>query len=241
MSKLKKSILGWLGEKFCEPARVSKVEVISEHFRLIHVDSPSFAKLKWKAGDKIQINVGDWNMRTYTPIAHQPLLSRIQLLVFIHGDGPGATWAKNLKRGDLCEVFGPRSSLSVSSYEIPRVLFGDETSFAVAAGLKNYYGNTIDVSWVFEVASIEESKQVCERFGIARDTVFIEKQNNGSHFSQVMTSLRSRLDGSNRTELFLTGNARSIQSVRNAIRDLNHSNTVLFPKAYWSPGKVGLD
>ena len=241
MSAFKKSIMGWLGEKFCEPARISRVEAVSEHFRLIHLDSPSFSRLKWKAGDKIQINVGDWNMRTYTPIAHDPSISRIQLLIYIHGEGPGSTWAKNLKRGDTCEVFGPRSSLSVSSYEIPRVLFGDETSFAVATALKYYYGNTIDVSWVFEVTSLEESRQVCERFGIAKEAVFVEKQNDGAHFPMVMKNLRVHLDPSDQTEVFLTGNARSIQSVRNEIRDLNHSNTLLSPKAYWSPGKVGLD
>jgi len=241
MSKFKKAVLGWLGEKFCQPARIVSIKVVSEHFRLIHIESPSFSKMKWKAGDKIQINTGDWDVRTYTPIAHDSTLAQIQLLVFVHGNGPGAFWAKNLKKGDLCDVFGPSSSLSLRESEMPQVLFGDETSFAVAAAFKNFYGSAADLSWIFEVNSVEESKHVCEQIGILQNATFVEKQSTTEHLAEVLKKLRSRLDVARHTDLFLTGNAKSIQWIRNQIRELNHANTRTVMKAYWSKGKVGMD
>ena len=44
MSKIKKALLGLVGDKILQPARIQSVEVISEHFKLIDLFSPLFAK-----------------------------------------------------------------------------------------------------------------------------------------------------------------------------------------------------
>ena len=66
---------------------------------------------KMAPGDKVQVFLPDIGMRTYTPLSWETR-GATTFLAYVHGDTPGATWAKRVKAGDEVSFFGPRIAIS---------------------------------------------------------------------------------------------------------------------------------
>jgi ferric-chelate reductase (NADPH) len=240
MSKFKKTILNLIGDRLLTPARVSGVEKVSENFRILHLESALFEKESFRPGEKIQINTGDWDVRTYTPIALNPHVGKLSILAFLHGQGPGSRWASTAKAGDCVQVLGPKPSLTLRDAEAI-VFFGDETSFAVASTFKKHFGEAASSHFVFEVSSIAEAKMVGERIGLGSRSIFLARQLDDSHLEKASEHLQESLRANPLHPFVLTGNAKSILHLRNQMRarGLLAKETKL--KAYWAAGKMGLD
>lgn len=98
-------------------ATVVAVEQVADAFRLITLEGPELAGVAWTAGQKIQIAMGSAFMaRTYTPIRWDAAAGRTDILAHAHGDGPGSAWVRGVRPGDMCDLFGPRSSLDVPAW-----------------------------------------------------------------------------------------------------------------------------
>jgi NADPH-dependent ferric siderophore reductase len=201
-------------------AETLEVRDVAEGFRLV-----SFGGTRdggWEPGDKIQVYLGMAGMRTYTPITWEG--GRSSLLLYVHGSAsPGALWAKKLATGDRWQFFGPRRSVRAPGGRI--VLFGDETSFAVAGAL----ARVADVKAVFEVTSLDASKAALQEIGVSGTTI----QRRPGHIAEIAERLTADLGDAT---LILTGSAQSIQALRS--RPHLRRGKV---KAYWSAGKAGLD
>ena len=66
-----------------------------------------------------------------------------RILVYVHGDGPGSTWAERVRAGEECEMLGPRNSLDARHSSGALAVFGDETALGLAHALKCAAGNPI--------------------------------------------------------------------------------------------------
>jgi ferric-chelate reductase (NADPH) len=238
MSVVKNAIMGLVGGRMGSVAHVAAVTPISRCFRFIELESKVFRETVWSPGEKIGIIAG--GKRVYTPISIDPSTRQLRLLVFLHGGGPGSDWASSVEVSDECHFMGPRSSLPLSSITEPTVLFGDETSFAVASTLQTHLGTETQSRFVFEVSSIQESRTVLDALGI-RETSLIEKRSDGLHLQEAGRCVLKAMTELATKELVLTGSGPSIQGIRTELSthgvDLARSKV----KAYWAPGKTGLD
>ncbi|RZA17140.1 MAG: hypothetical protein EOP10_23300, partial [Proteobacteria bacterium] len=212
MASLKQTILGWVGDKFLETAIVHAVESVSDNFRIITLRASAFSKAQWAPGEKIQINVGDWNVRTYTPISIDRETGQLRIVAFLHGQGPGSRWASEIKSGDDCQYLGPRVSLAPDSRLMPVVVFGDETSLGLAATCRKLGGEDSHYHFVFEVANVEETLRVCQELQIAESSTLVEKSSDGSHLDDVCQHLQNTYDIVSTGQLILTGNLKSIRT-----------------------------
>jgi ferric-chelate reductase (NADPH) len=241
MSNVKKALLGIIGDKILQPAMVKSVMALSEHFRLIDLESKVFGTYVWRPGEKIQINTGDWNVRTYTPLSIEPAKSQLRFLAFIHGNGPGSHWVQNLKSGETCQFMGPRSSLKIPEDTKSVVFFGDETSFAAAATLQRSAGPIHSSRFVFEVNSVHESRSVCEGINLQENCTFIEKKSESGHLSEILKTLQGAIATLPGFQCVLTGNAKSIQYIREHLIKDKVPVRQMNVKAYWAQGKEGID
>ncbi len=229
-----RTLLRWL----MRPAHVAAVETLSPHFRLVHLEGDALGKVAWTAGQKVQVSIGSGlSARTYTPMSWDADSGRTRMLTFAHGDGPGSRWASGLRKGDICQLFGPRRSLDLSGLESPVVLFGDETSFGLAAALRASALGTGAIH-VFETSDVAESRPVLEAIGLGGATL-IERTAEDAHLAVAETEIL-RLAAS-RAHFVLTGKASSIQRVSRALKTVGVVSSRVKTKAYWAPGKVGLD
>jgi NADPH-dependent ferric siderophore reductase len=219
-------------------ARVAAVETLSPHFRLVDLEGEALRNVAWEAGQKIQVAMGTgFSARTYTPMSWNADNGRTRLLTFTHGDGPGSRWATDLSEGDTCLFFGPRRSLDLSGLESPVVLFGDETSFGLAAALREC-SHGAGAIHVFEVSDIAESRPVAEAIGLGQTTLF-ERTADDAHLAVAEAEVSRPAAGG--AEFVLTGKASSIQRVNRALKSVGVVSSRVKTKAYWAQGKMGLD
>ncbi|MCK1389284.1 siderophore-interacting protein [Bradyrhizobium sp. 1] len=227
-------LLRWL----MRPARVAAVETLSPRFRLAELEGEALREVPWTTGQKIQVAMGaGLSARTYTPMSWDAGSGKTRLLAFSHGDGPGSRWASGLREGDICQFFGPRRSLDLADLDAPVILFGDETSFGLAAALRESLraGGTLHM---FEASDVVESRQVLQAINLS-EARLIARSADDVHLATIEAELL-RL-AANGAQFVLTGKASSIQRISRALKAAGVASSQIKAKAYWAPGKTGLD
>ncbi len=190
------------------------------------------------AGQKIQVAMGSGlSARTYTPMWWDAGSGRTRMLTFAHGDGPGSRWARELNEGDICQFLGPRHSLDQSGLESPVVLFGDETSFGLAAALREC-PQAAGAIYIFEVSNAAESLPILDAIGLHQATL-IERIADDAHLAAAEDEILRLAAGG--AHFVLTGKASSIQRINRALKAAGVASLRVKTKAYWAQGKTGLD
>lgn len=230
--RVTRALLRWM----MRPARVAAVETLSPHFRLIDFAGEALKGVAWLPGQKVQMAIGPGlSTRTYTPVFWDAHAGQARLLAFLHGDGPGSHWAAGLRKGESCQFLGPRSSLDLWEGDAPVILFGDETSFGLGAALQR---ERATVKLVFEVSDASESRAVLTAIGLAQAAV-TERHEGDAHLAAIGADLSRHVARAAR--FILTGKAQSIQRVSKALKKSGVASSSMKTKAYWAPGKTGLD
>lgn len=229
-----KAMLGAIAGRFL--FRVSRVDAVQAlgRFRRVELSGASLREVAWRPGDKVQVFLPDVGMRTYTPLFWEPR-GATAFLAYVHGEAPGATWAKGVKAGDEVSFFGPRRSIEVSDVEAPLVVFGDETSVALALAL-SAARPARKVTAVLEVNERADVRAALDGCGSLLDVHLVERVSGNTHLPVAVEHLRSAL-GAGAFGVF-TGRASSIQLVKQSLRGLEFASKT---KAYWADGKRGLD
>jgi NADPH-dependent ferric siderophore reductase len=220
-------------------ARVVEVEAVAEGFRLITLESPEFKGLPWVPGQKVQIAMGSaFVARTFTPIEWDAAAGRTRILGYAHGHGPGSAWVRDVSAGDACDVFGPRASLDVGDARLP-VVIGDETSIGLAHALA-LAGQLrpAPLPCLFEVKAAAPARQTMVRLHLDAAESF-ECMENDAHLEGIERRLPA-LAAAGAT-FVLTGKASTIQRLRRVLKDSGVASVRVLTKAYWAPGKTGLD
>jgi ferric-chelate reductase (NADPH) len=135
---------------------------------------------------------------------------------------------------------GLQESLNLTALSRPAVFFGDETSFAAAKTLQSHLAPGIATRFVFEVTSESEAQSVIDRLQI-HDSVCCARRNDDAHIPLVIEAIKSAQAEVATPHLVLTGNGRSIQSIRGGLRTGDAGIITYHVKAYWAPGKIGLE
>ncbi|MFM9926629.1 siderophore-interacting protein [Variovorax sp. H27-G14] len=220
---------------FLRPARVISATTLSARFRLIDLEGVTFEGNQWSPGQKVQIKLdGGFMTRTYTPMRWDAARGVTRIVAFAHGEGPGSNWVCRTGRGDALQVFGPRRSLDLAPPPVTSVVFGDETSFGLVASL----GLQGSARAVFEVGAIAESLQVLQALGI-QPLALMERRTDDSHLAELQSAMLTPSDAS--TQYVLTGKASSIRQMGRALKAQGIEARRIKAKAYWAPGKSGLD
>jgi NADPH-dependent ferric siderophore reductase len=139
--------------------------------------------------------------------------------------------------GDECALFGPRASLDVGGMAGPLAVFGDETSIGLACALA-HGDRTRSVHCHFEVGDVTSAGQVLAGLGIG-DAALVARREDDGHIARLEAALPA-LAAAGAT-FVLTGKAGTIKKLRQGLKQLAVPTARLATKAYWAPGKTGLD
>jgi ferric-chelate reductase (NADPH) len=231
---------GALTRFFMKSATVREVRRLAADFHLVTLSGESLRGGRWAPGQKVQMALGGWVYRTYTPISWDAAEGSTQLLLFLHGEAPAACWGRALKEGDACTLFGPRDSLDVNALGRPALLFGDETSIGLAYALRSTPQGAGGARVVLEVTSKPVAAQVIEQLGIPEVDLF-ERKPDDLHLNEVEAVVVDQLRSHEIKSVALSGKAPSIQRLNKRLRALGVAGLQIRTRAYWAPGKVGLD
>ena len=234
MSTVKKLLGDTLGKLIFREAAVAGVRAIGASFRLLDLSGDGLRGAPFTPGDKVQVFLDEGDTRTYTPFRVDPARGTMQLLLYVHGDGPGARWGRAVAVGQRVRLFGPRGSIALPDLRGPVVLVGDETSLAVARALGDHRGASDGVSIVLEVSSTAESAAAADALGLS--PALVERTGGAAALEREVRAALARTPGAN---LVLTGAAPTIQALRRGLRGA--ATGAIKSKPYWAPGKRGLD
>jgi ferric-chelate reductase (NADPH) len=236
LGPLESTVARW----FTRSARVSEARAVADNFRLITLEGEGLQGAAWVPGQKVQLLLGGWVQRTYTPLAWNAASGSLQLLAYAHGEFPGSDWVRQLEVGQPCSVFGPRGSLDLTALTRPGLLFGDETSFGLAHALRFTPSGTDGVEIVLEVSSREAARSALEAVGVERAHL-VERRPDDAHLAEVEALIARSSEEHATKGWVLSGKAPSIQALSKLLRRLGAARSHIQSKAYWAPGKAGLD
>lgn len=232
--RLSKALLRLLMKR----ATVVATESLADGFRLLTLEGAAFKGVAWTPGQKMQVAMGSaFVARTYTPIEWDASAGRFCILAYAHGDGPGSAWTRAVEPGDECDVFGPRSSLDASRMTEPLVVFGDETSMGLAHALTSEHRNR-SCACYFEVGDMESARRVMARLAIG-DAALFPRRDGDAHLEEMEAVLPALASAG--AAFILTGKAGTIQRLRQGLKRQAVAAARIIAKAYWAPGKTGLD
>jgi NADPH-dependent ferric siderophore reductase len=226
-----KALFGAMAGRFLfRRAQVSRVEQVATNFVHLTLEGKAQRDVDWCPGDKVQVFLPGVGMRTYTPLSWAAGATR--LLVFTHGEGPGADWARSVSKGEPVDLFGPRRSIDVRSVQAPLVVCGDETSVALTVALGRK-----DTVAVLEVNDAAQARQALAAVAGPGELHLVERAPADGHVGALVELLRGPLL-SGAVGVF-TGRAKTIQGVQRVLKaEARYASKV---KAYWADGKRGLD
>ena len=202
-------------------------------YRLVTLGGDALRNVTWSAGDKIQIQLGGWTQRTYTPIDWDADAGRVRILIYLHGDGPGTQWARTLRAGDSCVLFGPRKSIRLAQPQAPLLLFGDETSLGLAAALAPQ-------QLLLEMSTPLAGAAVLATLGL-QHAQLCERASDDAHIAELGNRLLALLQTQPAADIVLSGKASTIQHLTRLLRRQAGLSGQRHSKAYWATGKSGLD
>lgn len=220
-------------------AEVRAVEPIGDHFRLVTLGGPDLEDRAWTPGDRLQISLGGWENRTYTPLAFDAARGTTDFLAYLHGNGIGSAWIASLRGGEPCHLVGPRSAVNLSALRRPAVFFGDETSFSTAAALRATASAYSDVKFLFEVSSVPASRAVLDRLGMTGAIALFARDDRDRHLDDIEREVLAAFRSVPATDAVFTGKASSIQRLYKSLRRSGVSSRQVTNVAYWAPGRRG--
>jgi len=142
-----------------------------------------------------------------------------------------------------------------TNFEGHAIFFGDETSMAAAYALQSCARADARHRYVLEVTSAADAKRVVDSLGL-RDVTLYQRTAEGEHLDGVVRKLmqstgrdfegscdsdKTDKSGGRVAQWIFTGQAQSIQRVQKGLRELGVEVRRSKVRAYWSPGKTGMD
>jgi NADPH-dependent ferric siderophore reductase len=221
-------------------ATVDTVTRVEAGFRLIELRGEDLRGAQWSPGQKIEVRLGVFTSRCYTPISWDTENGSLRILAHLHGRAPGADWVAHAAAGDIWQLTGPKRSLDLSGLRRPAVFFGDETSIGLAASLAATAAGLEGIQFMFEANQRAPAQGVLEAFGLRNATVF-ERRPGDVYLGPLTAGLDVAMSRSQIEHYVFSGKAPSIQRLTRHLKRRGVRSSQLKVRAYWAPGKTGLD
>ncbi len=220
---------------FGVPSTVTEVEPLSPRFRRVRFAGEALKRGRWQPGYAIEFRVHGARCAI---IAHRPsirLAGIMDVLFFLHGQGPGSAWAAGLAPGQSALVMGPGADgLGLIPGSDWHLFLGEETALGALHALSGALPPNVPVLGAVEVAAGEA----------ATIAPFVPRLQMIAHAPAYGDALLAWLDSATlpagRGAVYLIGHAQSIQRLRERLVLRGIERRQIKTKPFWSDGKRGL-
>jgi NADPH-dependent ferric siderophore reductase len=173
-------------------------------------------------------------MRTYTPRSWDDAKQELTIDVFLHGDGPASTWARQVGPGGQVAISPPRATWQPDPDAEWLVLAGDETAVpAIGTLVESCAGLGVRPTVVIESAG--DDLDLGLPAGADPHFVVADPEAPGRALLEALTRTVPSGDG----QVWVAGEARGVRAVRAWLqgeRGLPAAATVT--RGYWKAGAV---
>ncbi len=211
----------------------------------VRIGGPAFAGLPFLPGQQLRVEVGPATpegpeLRTYSLWNYSPERGSGELLVHLHGGGPGSRWAEAAKPGDSTVVYGPAGSFVVARHARHHVFVGDETCLGPMLSMAGALPEGATASMVLSVE--DESDLVpCEIPGVSVAWV-LRRGGPATSAAPLVAALdHLTLPEGAPTVAYLGGEMGVCMALRDHLLATGRfARKDLRVKPFWTPERVGL-
>ncbi len=215
---------------------VSETIYISPNVKKIRF-SGNLSRMNFQIGYANVIRVSDTEFRNYTAAYYDTQKGVLDMIIHIHGNGPGSQYIDTLNTGDTLRISIPRGQKQYDPRIKKQMIFGDETTLALASSfLPVLKKHQHDFQFYFELD--EANKEAPLLLGFENYTIF-PKNGLFRDENQINDLPLFKTDGWQTANFILSGNVRSVQTFRRALKNNNVPGKI-YAKGYWLEGKTGL-
>lgn len=208
-------------------ATVSEVEDLAPRVRRVRFAGSSLVGIDWKPGQKIKIEAGN-KMRSYTPARVDTKAGWMDVVFFLHGNGPASLWASSVSVGHPARFKRPVKSMRSAKKTPDWAMFlGDETAIGLAAALLEDLPETVQVVGAIEVDALDS--EAVEAFGLTLNVAIRQQQ----HGAALLNWLSQTEFPEGRGMVWLSGEANSVRALKLALAKRGPPNVKFRMKPYW--------
>lgn len=216
--------------------RVTAAEYINSHIKRIRLHG-DVRGLHFQTGYAMAVRVSGTEYRNYTVSYHDTEKGIVEMIAHLHGKAPGSRYIDHLTTGDELRLVPPRGKKMYDSAVKQHYFFGDETSLGLACSLQNVFQKD-DQRYRFYFELDQENQNVPALLGLDNYTV-VPKGKTFCDAALINELPLFKVKEWHQGNFILTGNARSVQTVRKVVKQNKISGNIL-AQAYWAEGKTGL-
>jgi NADPH-dependent ferric siderophore reductase len=219
--------------------------------RCIRLDGPALPKLDWIPGQHVRLMVRDPFafqsirsgfrdvLRTYSVWNRDPHSGAIELCVLDHGDGPGATWARQVRAGDDVAFGAPEGKL-VRRDAPYHVFVGEETAQVAFGAILRALGDSEGVYGVIEVDGPDD------RLEVHRASQLSWTMRHGAPAEDsrsLLDTVRALCLPDEPGHLYLAGESKTCAAIRRHFTEERGwpARSSISVKPFWTPGRRGLE
>jgi NADPH-dependent ferric siderophore reductase len=239
----------WLGDTMelvlsrqMHPVVVSAVNYLDSIFKRVRFEG-DLRGSGFAPGQVVQLRVSDTDYRHYTPSFFDEKNGVCDILFYLHGQGPGSDWARQLAVGQTIRLRGPGGRLRYDAAAKHHFFFGDETAIGLFRCLKDAVNeNNQEYLCVLELD--EGNRTFPERSDLTAEVVAKSSEIPAFGAIQVLDAISPPdsvfWDVWKHATFYLAGRAQSIQAFRKKLKSFGVSGSQIRTQAYWADGKKGL-
>lgn len=223
-----------LEPRLARPARVHEIQQLTDRLRRIRLSGPALRRLSYHPGQAVEFRVSPSAFRHYTPMHYEPFTGVLDVLVHLHGYGPGSAWAANLQEGDNVGVLGPGGRFRRRDCDV-HVFLGDETTLGLFHALRSHTDARVFGAVELESAALCDAAAPFVEPSVERLVRWGER---GDALEEWIETVDPHPRGLS-TCFYLAGHAQTIARLRSALRRRDWPRSSIRTQAYWATGKRG--
>lgn len=219
---------------FTKPATVTAVSYPDKYLKKIAFQGDALKGLKCPPGAQIEPRVSDTHMRHYNPSAYDAATGTMEMLIYLHGMGPGSAWAEKIQVGDKLNIMGPAMKIQGDSSLAKQVFLGDETTIGTFLFLQNSLAKGQTFRGIIETEP--NLLHLNNAVGLNIPTAARTAQRG----EVLLQWLKDNYEANKGALFYLLGHNASNLPLREWLKDKGVPNSRIAMRRYWADGMEGL-
>jgi NADPH-dependent ferric siderophore reductase len=223
---------------------VESVTDLTPQLRLIRLSGSELAAFEHVPGQDMMLELpaaGRPVRRRYTIRSFDRRAGLLDLIISMHGTGPGLRWASAVRPGDKVHAIGPRGKITLVGNADWHIFAGDETHIAACFSLLHALPRDVPGLTLLQIdGNFDEQVAVLDSMA-PREIVWVDGEAARAGGTTLIKALRALDLPLGRGHAYLGGEVGLVVASRNALLERGLAREQVSAKAYWNLGQGNLD